>query len=241
MNRLIEIAAMCLGGVSLLAVSFLGFAFLTGAPLSEMAVVGKYFAEPEPTDAEKVKEEKREQRPPTKRETIDRHTSAMGLFDLPSPYSADELQSLESTLRDRIETLNARELDLDQRQEEIDAKSKQLAEQLETLLNMRDELELRQQSLDARSSEVARAELVKSKDDDGTATITAQFLADFEDQDRAKSLLTVYEDSAALILSKMDPDVASTTLSLMFAEDGEGKKFRKISEEYARLAADKGK
>ena len=46
MNRIVEIVAMTVGGLSLFLVAFVGFVSLSGRDVSEVAVLGKLFAAP---------------------------------------------------------------------------------------------------------------------------------------------------------------------------------------------------
>jgi hypothetical protein len=71
MNRLIEIAVMAIGGLSLFLVAFVGFASLSGKDVSQVAVIGKLFPAP-PGDAGEHAAATR--RPPSRRPTSTRRT-----------------------------------------------------------------------------------------------------------------------------------------------------------------------
>lgn len=234
MNRIIEIIAMALGGFSLLAVSFLGFAVMTGAPLHEMAVVGSLFESPEKTDAELLEEKKRDERPATNKELLEINEASLSSWSLPSPFSVIELEGLETKLRERSNEQDMRTMKLDARETELDQQTDQIAEQLETLTSMRESLQALSSELDSRSSEVERDELMAEADADAEARKIAEMLGSFDLEARATCLLETYTDSAALILSHM-PEKASKTLAQMYQVDPEV--FLPISQDYARLTA----
>lgn len=235
MNRIVEIVAMCLGGFSLLAVSFLGFAVLTDAPLDEMAVVGKFFAKKEQTDAEKVLEAEKESAPKTQREVVQSNLGVLSTWELPPPFNAAELEGLETRLKTTLGEYEGRLALLDEREGELEEREGQINEKLENLLEIRKGLDDYRAELDQRSTEVARDEAIAQEARAAEAKAKADLLGAMEVESAARGLVEHYPTEAPLILVQMDAEQARNILASMFESNPDA--WKTISEEYARLAA----
>src|SRR5262245_60348770 len=106
MNRLIEIAVMALGGVSLFLVAFVGFASLSGKDMSQVAVIGKLF--PAPPGEAQEHSVVAEAAPDAEREhgknlsdaaVVEASLGVLSAWTLPSPYSTSELRVLSEEIK----------------------------------------------------------------------------------------------------------------------------------------------
>jgi len=222
MTKAIEIGAMILGSASLLLVSFLGFAVMSGVPLHEVAVIGGLFAAP-PVPAEKdvtldvtdPMAPKGEPMGPTK-PAQDVVASTMGLmsaYGLPSPYTQSELQELADELKGRAARLEARGELLDDREEALGQLESGYEQKLVGLKDMQDRLDSFQRELLQREREVAREEEAESLSEERKYAEIARVLEGFKD-DRREKLIAQYEpEEAALILLALPEKIRTKTLS----------------------------
>jgi len=227
MTRAIEISAMILGSASLLAVSFLGFAMMSGVPLHEVAVVGGLF-EPPPTpevDApdgqanppsdplEGLPQGKRPARTPDR--VVQSSLGLMSAYSLPSPYTQAELHALADELKGRSARLDARKLELDEREEAIEALEQGYEQRLEALQDLQDRLDTFQRELLQREREVEREEETARLADERKYAEIARLLAGFDAERRTQLLVQYAPDEAALILVALDEDVRTEAMSAL--------------------------
>lgn len=221
MNKAIEIGAMILGSVSLLVVSFLGFAMLSGVPLHEVAVVGGLFEAPDSDDPETensvdpmlagAPEASRPQK--TDDRVVQGSLGLMSAYSLPSPYTQSELQELAEELKGRALQLESREQELDRRDETLQEMEDSYENRLAALQDMQGKLESFQRELLLREKEV------ESMEDDALLGMQRKFaeigrvLEGFELADRVPLLVEYPPEEAALILSSMTDDARLETLS----------------------------
>ena len=216
MNRIIELAVLGLGGLSLFVVAFLGFAAMSGAPLDELAVVGPLFAEEE---GEEIPEEERSVLDPpdqvytTRKQVIEANLGLLSAYALEPPLSAVDLQSLATDLKaqkiafeERLKLLDDREAALEQREEVITA-------QFNTLEEMRRDLERRETDLTLRAAEVERDEAAIQPEGGGSWATVAKIFEGGEAADMAKRLSAYTPEEAAQILSHLDDAYAVELLN----------------------------
>jgi len=216
MSKVIEIAAMTLGGLSLFAVCFLGFAVLSGTPLHQVAGIGRLF-EPPPSLTPEFPEESADTgtrpSPRPEDEVISSSIGVMGTWNLPSPYTQDELRSLTDELKGKLTVLELREQHLDDRELRLDDEASSIAERFESMERLRADLETFQRELELRELEVIRDETTTRDQATAQWRDIAVILADLKEEVAGQRLVEYPPEQAAAILRAMTPADASTVLN----------------------------
>lgn len=222
LNKLIEITAYAVGGVSLFLASFLVFALAAGVPANEVALLGGMFPAPEAPAEEPAEGEAGRPKfvAKTPEQLIAESIGRIPTFAGPSPFEDGEVDELvgklerlvlENTQRD--EALDAREAELDERQAAQDEKAALLQGLQESLDVQRGELELTRQELsrdqavaDEREAEKFKkiAAVFGSKTSD--ATIMATRLSAYPAEDAARILANIEEKRRTELLNALDAD-----------------------------------
>jgi flagellar motility protein MotE (MotC chaperone) len=232
MNKIIEIIAMAVGGLSLFLVAFVGFASMSGRDMSKVALIGKMFPAPAATGGEHGTEggehaatgeaghEAGEEHTETLSDTavIEASLGVLSAWTLPSPYSTSELRVLSEEIKRKHAELEEREGALGRRERAVTEDEHELEERLKTLEELRTHLEALQQELTDKEAELARQEtsleagkdarwaqvaLVISGIEDPAAA--AKKLQEFPPEDAAKILRAVGDDArASEILNQVD-------------------------------------
>lgn len=222
MNRIIEILAMALGGLSLFSVCFLGFAIMSGKPLSGIPGLGKAFEQEQTAGTEPVANAtsvddsdapSTPSAPRKNEDVIAAGIGVMGAWSLPSPFSQVELKGLADELKSRLAELDARERDLDRRERELEERTASAQEQFELLGTMRRQLEEYEAELDLREQEVRRSEEAHSAKERQAWADQAGILKGLSTDLAGKRLLTYTPEEAAHILRSMEPDAATKLLN----------------------------
>ncbi len=216
MNRLIEIAAMALGALSLFSICFLGFTTLSGVPLHKVAVIGQLFPQPEEPDSTEPAglEDESSVPPPRPSETVLKSNLGMlGVWSLPSPFSQDELQELSDDLKSRTFELDQRERTIEERERRIDDELGGLAERFRTLDELRESLERFESELELRALEVQRDEGAAAGREAQRWAQVALIFDSVEGQEAAEILAEYTPEEAASILKQLDPGTASSLLT----------------------------
>jgi flagellar motility protein MotE (MotC chaperone) len=164
MNRIIEIAAMTIGGLSLFLVAFVGFASLSGKDMSQVAVIGKLFPAPagekdehaaggvEHAAADEPEKELSDAA------VIEASLGVLSAWTLPSPYSSSELRVLSEEIKKKRATLEEAEHALARRARAVQDGERELEERMKTITELQRHLEGLQQELSERELSVARRE-----------------------------------------------------------------------------------
>ena len=218
MTKIIEIAAMILGGLSLLAVSFVGFTVVSGSPLHEMAVIGKYFASEETEDdsaAPANSEPEEPEKPKTNTEVVETSLGSMGAWSLPSPFTQNELQSLTDELKTKLQRLDLLEAELQQREQQVEEDREVIAERFAALEDMRKDLEAFKAELSLREQEVLRDESAAQEQETARWQDVANVVAALEDDAAGRRLMSFPPEDAASILLAMDAERAAELLNLL--------------------------
>ncbi len=212
MNRLIEIAAMVLGGASLFTVCFVAFVTLSGRPIHEVAVIGKLFPAPEEGREERAVEGEG----PEGQETAPRNLSdaavveaSLGLLSawtLPSPYSTSELRVLSEELKEKRAELEERERSLGRRERTVQEQERGLEERARSLEELRALLEQDEEELLAREQTLARGESAASAAEDARWAEVGRVLEGLEDEQAGKRLLEYTPQEAARVLAGMEDE-----------------------------------
>lgn len=239
MNKIIEILAIALGGLSLFAVCFLGFAVMSGQSMENVPVIGELLADEEQGDGDPNQASKPSKPSMDKSDTeiVESTVSVLQHWSMPSPFSASELNDL-------AEEMKARSARLDQWEQELDAAEAAVAEEKQTLSERRESLEALQQRLEEYERELSlRAQEVERSEDDAAQRLSRKWSViasviengELEGQ-RAVEAMAEYEpEEAAQILRHLDAARASVILGAMQKHEGLKKPWTEYMEAYSVL------
>lgn len=215
MNRIIEIVAMVLGGLSIFAVCFLGFSSLAGVPLHDIPGVGSLF--PAPEEIEETAQEDSEPSEPTrhkdKTELIQSGLGSLGAWSMPAPYTAQELRSLVDELKSKLLVLDRREKNLVEREQNLELELETLRERFSALEQLRAELEQYESELDLREDEIQAQEGAQDERNRAKWESVAPVLASLSPEEAAKKIVRYSPENAAEILHAMTDTAASAILT----------------------------
>jgi flagellar motility protein MotE (MotC chaperone) len=221
MNRIIEIAAMAIGGVSLFLVAFVGFVSLSGKDMSRVAVIGKLFPAPAEKDehGEVAKEVQSGEEHRVKGKglsdaaVVEASLGVLSAWTLPSPYSTTELRGLSEEIKRKHGELGEREHSLARRERAVQDDEAELAERAKTLVEMQQHLDGLQAELSEREQGVARREATLEANADSRWAAVAGVIAAIEEPAAAAKRLAEYEpDEAGKILRAMNDDERAGTI-----------------------------
>ena len=236
MNRIFEIAAIALGGVSLFTVCFLGFAAMAGVPLNEVAVLGKIFPEaPDPGEPKPVSsQDQGEGIEFDSPDEVYAHTQGvLSAFRLDPPFTGSELKSLGDELKLKNIQLEQRLREVSGREEALDQREEALADQFEALDEMRAKLEAFEQELSLRAEEIGRDEAAAEEAAQQRWTALAAVFAEQRAEDAVTRLKAYSPEDATKILLNLDKSQAIEILDEFKGED-----FKRYSEAFAQGEAD---
>ncbi len=220
MNRLIEIAAMFLGGVSLFTVCFVGFVALSGTPMNEVAVIGKLFPAPEEESAgaepgAAVVESTEERQKPknlSDAAVLEASLGVLSAWTLPSPYSTSELRALAEELKTKREEIDQRERALGRRERAVQDEEGELEERQQSLAELRSQLEGLRQELDARERALVRKEGESAATETARWAAVGRVIAELEGEEAGKRLQEYPPEEAARILSTLGDDARASEI-----------------------------
>lgn len=235
MNKIIEIVAMAVGGLSLFLVAFVGFASMSGRDVSKVALIGKMFPSPAEegahgatggehggeaaADGEHGEGEGAHTESLSDSAVIEASLGVLSAWTLPSPYSTSELRVLSEEIKRKHAELEERELSLGRRERAVSEDEHELEERLKTLEELRTHLETLQQELSDKEAELERqaTSLEAGKDARwGQVALViggieepaaaAKKLQEFPAEDAAKILRALGDDArASEILNQVEP------------------------------------
>ncbi len=243
MNKLIELAAILLGGTSFFAVCFVGFAAFSGTPLNEVPVVGQLLPAPdEPQegakDAEHAAPETKDHAPETPKEHEDRaprppreELALLSTWSLPSPFSAEELLALVDQLKAQRLELDQREAQLALRESGIQEREEQVADEGASLTRLRKDLESYELDLATREFEVQRLEKDAADRQDARWADVGGVIAALESSAAGERLGKYTPEEAAQILRSIDEDKAVEILNQL-----QGDRWKEYVDAYTREA-----
>jgi len=237
MNRLIELAAMLLGGLSLFAVAFVGFTVVSGTPMSEVPMVGSFFEPPQletaPDDGEEEKERQERLAERTDKEVIQASMGVLDVWSLPSPYTRTELQTLTDELKARMHRLDLQETELAEREARVQEQLDVVAERFETIESLRAQLDSYRDELELRAQEVERVESDADARREARWQRVAGVIANLDDEVAGARLSSYSPEDAAMILTAMDDGRAADLLNQL-----QGERWKEYVDAYTRLAVD---
>lgn len=205
MNKILKYLVYALSGGGLLIASFLVFASIAGIPLSALPLVGGFFPKPEleasepPDPATLEAQIDEDKRPPD--QVLESSANPLHSFQLDTPWSTKQLETLElrleariATLEERTQALKEREREQDERERRYDKMFITLEMMRENLLQQSDESSALQEELDnaAMADEASRRDRLKKASvlyEDYDATVAAKMLLDTYSAEDAGELM----------------------------------------------------
>lgn len=234
MNKLLVQIGYALGGLSLFVSTFFVFALLSGTPLHEMALLDKLVPEPPEPQPVEVAEEPAAKEPaqaggPTPADPVSNAAGILGVFQIPSPLSAEELQALARELEGKRTELDARLAELEAREERLALREEALAERYEELARLRKMLEELETELDLRREEVEAAEAARQAQEIERWKRVAKWFEEGEVEELVRQLTQFSPEEAALILRNL-PDARAGELLRAVPEE----RYREYVDAYMR-------
>lgn len=236
MNKIIEIIAMAVGGISLFLVAFVGFASMSGRDVSKVAVIGKLFPSPAADEGGHGEgtgeagaghegeagtgEEQGEKESLTDAAVLEASLGVLSAWTLPSPYSTSELRVLSEEIKKKHAELEERELALGRRERAVTEDEHELEERLKTLDELRTHLEALQRELADKEQELQRQESSLESGKDARWSQVAQVIAGIEEPAAAAKKLQEFppEDAAKVLRALGDDTRASEILNQVDAK-----------------------
>jgi len=212
---------MGLGGLSLFVVAFLGFAAMSGTPLSELAVIGPMFAEEEDPEEELAALLEDSGPAPsiaTAKQVIEANMGMLKVFALEPPFTSEELQTLAVNLKSAKLGYDERMRKLDEREATIGVREELLTEQFSALEEIRAELERYEEDLNLRSAEVGQDEKAQATTEAARWAEVSNLFAGGDVDELSSRLLRYDAAEAAQILSHLDKSQASSLLNALPAD-----------------------
>lgn len=220
MNRVIEIVAMILGGLSIFLVFFVGFVAMSGKPVNQIAVIGKLFPGAHP--AEQGEEGGHETTPAASHETTTSHLSdsaviesSLGILSawtLPSPYSTSELRQLSTEIKHRHEELEAREQALARRERAVQDDERGLDERRESLEELRKHLESVQKEIVLQEQALSKKVEASMAGEQARWGEVARVIAGLENEEAGKRIQEYSAQEAAKILRAMGDEARASEI-----------------------------
>jgi len=210
MNRIIEVVAMTVGGLSLFTVCFVGFVALSGKPVHEIALIGKVFPAPQNESKQVEPDVDRAEAPTAKglsdAAVIEASLGVLSAWTLPSPYSTSELRMLSEELKHKQAELEQRELALARRERAVQEDERELEERLKSLNELRSHLEGLQQEIVGQEQDLARKQSAAAAGEEARWVEVARVIGGLEDPQAGKRLQEYEPAEAAKILSALGDD-----------------------------------
>lgn len=210
MTRPLELAALSLGGLSFFTVAFLGFAVTSGVPLHSIAVIGPLFP---PSEEPEQEVERVSEGSLSELEVIQANRGVLAAYQIPPPFSGEELQELSQELRNARARQSGREESLDAREQELVEREEAVDSQLTALERMRDVLEAEAVALELRAEEVSRDEQVEATRNLGAWKKRAELFKGASAKKVVDRLMEYEPDEAAILLQLLDTKTANELLS----------------------------
>lgn len=240
----VKYALFAVGGLVLLAGSFVIFAALSGTPLHEVAILKNFVSAPKDEDESKSAAAKDEHAtPPDERESghddshagedtlakkpalsrgdvraVEANVGVLGAFMLPSPLSAGELSELQRSLRDTNTDAKKRLERIAQRERELDEWEHSLTERNTQLEELRRTIERKELDLTLREDEVKRDENAKNARESQSWAELAKFFSEGDPEELAKKLVLFEPKEAVRILRALDDVRASALVNALPAD-----------------------
>lgn len=213
MNSALKLAALTLASVTVFCGSFVLFAALSGAPMHEIALIGDWFeapgpaqdADPLPTDLTSQLEA--DQRPT--RQVVAEATSPLAAFLVPSPFTTEQLESLQGELKLRLEATRELQQELRDREQELALREEHLEERWQEMERIRNSLLEQDLDLEQRKDELDRDARAQAERERASWQSMAKVFSDGKPKDLVQDLVLFAPDEAARILRALPEERAS--------------------------------
>jgi hypothetical protein len=235
MNKGLKIGLFAGGGLLAFAFAYVTFALVLGVQPHEIPLVGKAF--PAPAEPEKAKDETPTPAAAPSEPKAAPQTASVGLLDVfqvESPYSAKELETLVADLKRKSKEFDQRMLELGERERRAAERSEFLDEQYAQLQRLRTGLEEWENELEQRQAEVQRNEKARAEREAESWAKLGKLFAEGDPADQGKKLAAYTPEQAARILVTMKPARAKELLDNVGAD-----KWKEFADAY-RMAGDGG-
>ena len=234
-NKIIELVAIGIGGISLFLASFLVFALSAGVPAHQVAIVGGMFPAPEVVEQPNTGEAIDGATPDIVEKTMDdvliSTLNRLPAYTIQSPFADDEMSELVEELKrtklayeEGVKDIEQREDALSKRDANLDEKDRILKDLMAALDRRESEMKLLQQELD---NGIRVADAAKEAE---WATVATGFLgSDFEQH--AQRLGNYEAEEAAMILKNLEADQRQNITDVLGPAE-----FKEIMAAYSKIA-----
>ena len=216
MNKNAKIGLYAGGGLLGFGLAYIAFALMLGVQPHDIPVAGAIF--PKPPDAAQKEESPAPQEPTSVSEPRRGSTKEparaglLDVFQIESPYSASELESLVAELKRKSKELDQRSTELSERERRAEERSEFLDEQYAELQRLRNGLEQWESELELRQNEVENGEKARvERERSGWATLGKLF-SEGDAAEQGKRLAQYAPEDAAKILQTLKPARAKELL-----------------------------
>ena len=234
-NKIIELVALVVGGLSLFMASFLIFALSAGVPAHEVALVGGLFPKPASTVSGTSGESINPANPDVVDKTMDDVVIAtigrLPAYQLQSAFNDDELAEVVNELKrvkaefeEGIVDIEKREADVETHAANLEERARVLNEYMATIDRRELEMALVQEELDAGVK-------VRNDQDDARWAKKAKGYESEDDIDlHARRLALLLPEEAAQILRYLQPEQRTLILNALGDDD-----FQSFNDAYAAI------
>ncbi len=220
LNKIIEITAYAVGGVSLFLVSFLVFALAAGVPANEVAILGNLFPEPAPVpevaEGEEGENARPKIQPKTPEELIQDTIGRLPTHTARSPFQDGEVDELVAELkRLKLENEQLRK-DYEDRIAALDEREGGLDEQAALIQELMAALDVRQGEIALASQELERDQVVADEAEvEKFKKIAATFAGKGDVAKLVRRLENYGADDGARILANLEEKRRTELLNAM--------------------------
>lgn len=234
-NKIIELAAIGIGGISLFLASFLVFALSAGVPAHQVAIVGGLFPAPEVPERATTGVAIPGATPDIVEKTMDdvliSTLNRLPAYTIQSPFADDEMSELVEKLKgtklayeEGVRDIELREDALAKRDANLDERDRILKDLMAALDRREDEMRLLQMELD---NGIRLADAAKEAE---WATIATGFASDNYEQ-HAQRLGEYEAEESAMILKYLEADHRQNITDVLTPDV-----FKEIMAAYSKIA-----
>lgn len=213
MNSALKYAALTFASVVVFCGSFVIFAALSGAPMHEIALIGDWFEPPQAEGSEAPMVEdltgELEADERSSRQVLSEATSPLAAFLVPSPFSTQQLESLQGELKQRLDATRALQSQLREREQDLVLREEQLDERWQEMERIRNALLEQDMDLDQRQEELDRDERAQAERERASWQSMARVFSEGKAKDLVQDLVLFAPDEAAKILRALPDERAS--------------------------------
>lgn len=230
MNKKVEIGVLAAGGFGLFSLCFIGFALMSGQPMSEMAVIGPLFPSDESEEGEDGEQvasgeagasgaEEGEVGLPERRvnaqDIVTANLGVLGGFNMPAPFARADLEQLVDELRNERDGLKEREDAVTEREALVESQIAALDEKAVEIERIKDEIDVQTAALELRALELSRDEEVEAAGADLRYENLATLYSDGDVKQVVGDLTALGPEDAARVLRILEEDRALELLRAM--------------------------